>query len=175
MVHDGDVVPRNNCQTKDKKWVTMSCSAQKPFERLMEMIGRPDMNEDPRYNTNDARTQDESRNVVNEIIANWVGKRDLKEVLHQCGKLGITIEPIANMKDIAEDIHYKARLSFIEMEDPATGVPLKIPNLPFRLLATPGKVRSPGLPHGAANEVTLNDLLHYTKDQIQKMMQKKVI
>ena len=169
------VVPRNNYQTRDKKWVTMSCSSQKPFERLMEMIGRPDMNEDPRYNTNGARIQDENRKVVNEVIAHWVGERDLKDVLNQCGKLGITIGPIASMKDIAEDIHYNERQSFIEMEDPATEVPVKMPNQPFRLLGTPGKVRFPGLPLGAANEVILSDLLQYTQDQIQEMIQTKVI
>jgi len=169
------VVPRNNYQTRDKKWVTMSCSSQKPFERLMEMIGRPDMNEDPRYNTNGARIQDENRKVVNEVIAHWVGERDLKDVLSQCGKLGITIGPIASMKDIAEDIHYNERQSFIEMEDPATEVPVKMPNQPFRLLGTPGKVRFPGLPLGAANEVILSDLLQYTQDQIQEMIQTKVI
>ena len=169
------VMPRNNYQTRDEKWVTMSCSSQKPFERLMEMIGRPDMNADPRYNTNSARIQDENRKVVNAVIADWVGKRDLKAVLDQCGKLGITIGPIASMKDIAEDIHYNERQSFIEMEDPATGVPLKMPNQPFRLLGTPGKVRFPGLPLGAANEVILSDLLEYTQDQIQVMIQTKVI
>jgi formyl-CoA transferase len=169
------VMPRNNYQTKDKKWVTMSCSSEKPFERLMIMIGRPDMNADPRYNTNEARIQDENRKVVNEVIAGWVVERNLKAVLSECSKLGITIGPIASMQDIAEDAHYKARQSFIEMEDPATGVNFKMPNLPFRFLSTPGKVRFPGLPHGAANEVILKDLLQYTDDQIQEFIQNKVI
>lgn len=169
------VMPRNNYRTRDQKWVTMSCSAEKPFERLMEMIGRADMNADPRYNTNSARIQDENRKVVNAVIANWVGKRDLQQVLDECGKLGITIGPIATMKDIAEDIHYRERQSFIEMQDPATGITMKMPNLPFRFLATPGRVRFPGLPLGSANEVILNDLLDYTPDQIREMIEKKVI
>ena len=40
---------------------------------------------------------------------------------------------------------------------------------------TPGKVRFPGLPLGAANEVILNDLLEYTPDQIRQMIENKVI
>ncbi len=169
------VMPRNNYQTRDKKWVTMSCSSEKPFERLMEMMGRPDMNADPRYNTNSARIQDQNRNVVNAVIADWVGERDLKQVLDQCGKLGITIGPISTMNDIAEDIHYNERQSFIEMEDPATGVTIKMPNQPFRFLGTPGKVRFPGLPLGSANEVIMNDLLGYTRDQIREMTKNRVI
>lgn len=169
------VMPRNNYQTRDEKWVTMSCSSEKPFERLMEMIGRPDMNDDPRYNTNSARIQDENRKVVNTVIADWVGQRDLKQVLDQCSKLGITIGPIATMKDIAEDIHYNERQSFIEIEDPATGVTIKMPNQPFRFLGTPGRIRFPGLPLGSANEVILNDLLDYSQDQIQEMIETRVI
>lgn len=169
------VVPRNNYRTKDNRWVTMSCSAQKPFERLMEMIGRPDMNSDPRYANNDSRTHDENRKAVNEVIGKWVGKRDLDQVLDQCNNLGITIGPIVSMKDIAEDEHYLKRETFINLEDPATKANLKIPNLSFRLSETPGKIRFAGLPQGAANEVILKDLLHYTDDQIKEITQTKEI
>jgi len=169
------VVPRNNYRTRDNKWVTMSCSAQKPFERLMAMIGRQDMNEDPRYNDNDSRIRDENRQVINAVIANWVRERDLDQVLEQCSRLGITIGPIANMKDIAQNAHYKKRQSFIEIEDPTTQVNLKMPNLAFRLLGTPGKIRFPGLPQGSANEVILKDLLEYSDEQIQQMIRNEVI
>jgi formyl-CoA transferase len=47
------VVPRNNYKTKDDRWVTLSCAAQKPFERLMQCIGQPGMNADPRFKTNE--------------------------------------------------------------------------------------------------------------------------
>ena len=61
------------------------------------------------------------------------------------------------------------------MEDPATGITIKMPNQPFRFLGTPGKVRFPGLPLGSANEVIMNDLLGYTRDQIREMTENKVI
>lgn len=163
------VVPRNNYQTRDQKWVTMSCSSQKPFERLMEMIGCPEMNEDPRYANNDSRIQDENRKTINEVIANWVKQRDLSQVLDECKKLGITIGPIATMIDISKDDHYIKRESFIELEDPATKLTLKIPNLAFRLKDTPGKIRFPGLPQGSANEVIFKDLLGCTENQIQEI------
>lgn len=161
------VVPRNNYQTKDAKWVTMSCSSEKSFERLMGMIGRTDMLSDPRYAKNDSRIRDENRKVVNEIVANWVCERDLDQVLKQCSELGITIGPIYSMKDIAQDEHYIKRKSFMDVEDPATGVNLKIPNLSFQLMNTPGKIKFTGLPHGVANEVILKDVLGYTDDQIK--------
>lgn len=163
------VMPRNNYQTRDEKWVTLSCSAQKPFERLMEMIGHPEMNIDPAYATNEARTRPENRGAVNRVIAEWIGDQDLTQVLTRCQEQGITIGPIASMAEIESDPHYQARESFIEVLDPAAGVTLKLPNVPFRLMKEPGRVRFPGLPLGSANEVILKDLLGYSDERIREL------
>jgi crotonobetainyl-CoA:carnitine CoA-transferase CaiB-like acyl-CoA transferase len=50
--------------------------------------------------------------------------------------------------------------------DPASGKDTPLPETPIRLSATPGKVRFPGLPMGAANEVILGDLLGYSSEEI---------
>jgi len=57
----------------------------------------------------------------------------------------------------------------VELEDPLTGQLLKIPNVPFRLLGTPGRIRFPGLPLGSANDVIYRDVLGYSKEELQKM------
>ena len=161
--------PRNNYATRDGHWVTMSCSAQRPFERLMECVGHPQMSSDPRFSTNDARIKDPNRRILNQVISEWVGGRDLHEVLDTCEQLGITIGPIASMEDIADDAHYQARQSVLDIADPATGTPLRVPNVPFRMDGTPGSIRFPGLPMGSANEVIYRDLLGYSEVAIREM------
>jgi crotonobetainyl-CoA:carnitine CoA-transferase CaiB-like acyl-CoA transferase len=163
------VVPRNNYRTRDGRWVTMSCAAQKPFERLMKCVGHPEMNADPRFKINEERIKDPNRRIINRVVSEWVGSRDLQEVIETCEQLGITIGPIASMKDIGQDPHYQERQSVLDIEDPATGTPLKIPNVPFRLHATPGRIRFPGLPLGSANEVIYRDLLGYSEEEIRQM------
>lgn len=169
------IAPRNSYKTKDDQWVAMSCSAQKPFERLMECVGRPEFIEDPRFLSNDIRTKPENRQVLNEVIAEWIGRHDMNQVLEICDRLGITIGPITNMRDIDQNEHYNERESLIELEDPATGISLKMPNVSFRMLGTPGKVRFPGLPHGSANNVVLEDLLGYTVQDIETLKTEKAI
>jgi formyl-CoA transferase len=169
------IAPRNSYQTKDNQWVAMSCSAQKPFERLMECVGRPEFIEDPRFLSNDIRTKPENRRVLNEVIAAWIGKQDMEEVLEICDRLGITIGPITNMQDIDRNEHYNDRGSFIEIDDPVTGIPLKIPNLPFRMLGTPGKIRFTGLPHGSANRVILEDRLGFSAEEIETLKAENAI
>jgi crotonobetainyl-CoA:carnitine CoA-transferase CaiB-like acyl-CoA transferase len=163
------VAPRNNFKTKDGKWVTLTASVQKPFERLMKAVGHPEMIAEPRFKTNRERVEEENRRVLNEVIAEWVASKDLEDVLEICADLDVAVGPINSMEDIAKDPHYKARESWIEIEDPVTGIPIRMPNVPFRILGAQGKIRFPGLPQGVANEVIYEDLLGYPPEQIRKL------
>ena len=87
---------------------------------------------------------------------------------------GITAGPIMSMKEIDEDPHYEARGSIIRVTDPASGVELKMPDVPFRMgdnseANKKSKLRFPGLPMGSANEVVYRDLLGYNQEQIDQL------
>ena len=75
------------------------------------------------------------------------------------------------MKGIDEDPHYQERRTLINIEDPLTGIMLKMPEIGYRMLGTPGKIRFAGLPHGSANEVILQDLLGYQPEDIERFKQ----
>ncbi len=158
--------PRNNYKTRDGKWIAMSCSSQKPWEALARVMGRGELIDDPRFLTNGDRIKPENRAELNEIIQEWYLTMTNEEALAICRREGITAGPIPSMEDIARDGHYRERKTLIEMEDPATGIMLKIPDVAFRMMGRPGKIRFPGLPHGSANEVVYRDLLGYSEAQI---------
>jgi crotonobetainyl-CoA:carnitine CoA-transferase CaiB-like acyl-CoA transferase len=158
--------PRNSYGTRDDKWVVLSASSQAPFERLMDLVGRPDLKTAPGFRNNQERIQPKSRSVLNSLIGTWIEERTLAEVLEACEKAGVTIGPVYSMEEIVRDPQYIARGSFVPLFDPASGKTIPFPSIPIRLSATPGAVRFPGLPMGAANEVVLQDLLGYTTDDI---------
>jgi crotonobetainyl-CoA:carnitine CoA-transferase CaiB-like acyl-CoA transferase len=158
--------PRNSYQTKDGKWVVLSASSQATFERLMDLVGRPDLKQEPGFRNNQERIQMASRQLLNHVIGGWIKGRPLQTVLEECEKAGVTIGPIYNMEDIAKDPNIKARGSIIPLFDPATETDIPFPEIPIRLSGTPGKIRFPGLPMGAANEVILRDLLGYSPEEI---------
>jgi crotonobetainyl-CoA:carnitine CoA-transferase CaiB-like acyl-CoA transferase len=158
--------PRNSYQTKEGKWVALSASSQVTFERLMDLVGRPEMKQAVGFRDNRERIQEASRKVLNRIIGDWIKKRPLQEVLEECEKAGVTIGPVFGMEDIPRDPHIKARGSITSVFDPASKKNILLPEAPIRFSATPGKVRFPGLPLGAANEVILADLLGYSQKEI---------
>ena len=169
------VCPRNSYQTMDGKWVVLSASSQAPFERLMDLVGHPQLKETPGYRNNQERLHPESRTTLNRIIASWVKGRPLADVLEACERAGVTIGPVYDMQDIANDPHVQARETLIPVLDPTSGRSLPLPQPAIRMTATPGRVHFPGLPMGAANEAVLGDLLGYTQEQITGLKSSGVI
>lgn len=167
--------PRNNYQTKDGRWLALSATAQIPFERLMDAVGKPDYKTDPRFKTNEARITKENRAELNRVISEWFSKMTLKEALESCERQEITTGLIADMRDVAKDPHVQERKTLIDLEDPATGKTIRIPDVPMRLLNSPGKIRFPGLSTGAANEVVYQDLLGYEPERINELKSKQII
>ena len=167
--------PRNSFQTKEGKWVALSASSQAPFERMMDLMDHAELKTTPGFRNNQERIQNESRKVLNRIIGDWIQARTLKEVLEECEKAGVTIGPVNTMEDIANDPHVRERGSLASVYDPASGKTLSFPGAPVRFLQTPGQVRFPGLPMGAANEVVLADLLGYSSAEIKELKAKGAI
>lgn len=167
--------PRNNYQTRDGRWIALSASAQKPFERLMDAIGRPEYKTDPRFLSNKERTKQENREELNRVISEWFSTMTGDEALRTCVEQNITAELVANMKDIDENAHVRERGSLLEIEDPASGDILRMPDVAARLANSPGEITFPGLPVGAANTVVYGDLLGYTEQQIEQLAKNEVI
>jgi crotonobetainyl-CoA:carnitine CoA-transferase CaiB-like acyl-CoA transferase len=152
----------------------MSCSNQKTWERLAEVMEQPQLIRDPRFKTNNDRIQADSRVALNQIIKAWMLGKTNQEALALFRQEGITAGPILSMKEIDEDPHYEARGSIIRVTDPASGVELKMPDVPFRMgdnseTNKKSKLRFPGLPMGSANEVVYRDLLGYNQEQIDQL------
>ena len=160
--------PRSVYKTKDGRFIALSCSAQKPWENLAILMGQEELIQDPRFVTNVDRIQ--NRYVLNDIIQEWHSERTEQEALALFRKEGITAGPILTMEDIDKDEHYHARGSFCVMEDPATGIELNMPNLPFRLLGPEStKIRFPGLPQASANDVVYGELLGYDEAKVDAL------
>lgn len=167
-------MPRNNYRTKDGKWLALSASAQVPFERLMDVIGKPEYKTDPRFNTNQTRTKKENREELNRTIAEWFSRMTAREALEICEARDITAGPIVDMREIAEDPHVRERHTLVDLNDPVTGKVLRVPDVAMRISGTPGQIRFPGLPQESANDAVFGNLLGYSKQQLAEFKEKKV-
>ncbi len=133
--------PRNTYQCKDGSWVAVSTSAQSIAERVMRLVGRPELIDEPWFAA--GRTRAEHADELDEAVGSWIAARGRDEVVAAFEEAQAAVAPIYTAADIMADPQYAALGSVLRIEDPELG-PLKMPNIPFRLSDTPGEIRTTG-------------------------------
>ncbi|PZH00628.1 acyl-CoA transferase [Streptomyces sp. NTH33] len=147
--------PRNTYRTSDGTWVAVSTSAQSVAERVMRLVGRPELIEEPWFATGAERAA--HSDVLDEAVGGWIARHTRTEVLAAFEKAQAAIAPIQDVRDVMADPQYQALGTFTTLYDPELGR-LRMQNVLFRLSATPGAVRWAGRPHGADTDAVLTEL-----------------
>lgn len=164
--------PRNVYQTGDGRYVAISASTQPTAMRVFDAIGRSDLKDDPRFETNEQRM--ENVDELDAIIGEWMAEHSREEVLDVFEETGATIAPIYNVEDIVEDEHYRARDATVRVEDEDLGSGL-VQNVFPKFSETPGEVTHLGPRLGEHNEWVYGSLLGYDDDLLADLREKEVI
>ncbi|MGM0348848.1 CaiB/BaiF CoA transferase family protein [Streptomyces sp. Adlamb9] len=147
--------PRNTYRTADGTWVAVSTSAQSVAERVMRLVGRPELIEEPWFATGAERAA--HAEVLDSAVGSWIADRTRTEVLAAFEKAEAAVAPVQDVRDVFEDPQYQALNTVTTVPDPELG-PLRLQNVLFRLSATPGAIRWAGRPHGADTDAVLTEL-----------------
>ncbi|MER5480624.1 CoA transferase [Streptomyces sp. NPDC002734] len=146
--------PRNTYRTADGTWVAVSTSAQSVAERVMRLVGRPELVDEPWFATGAGRAA--HCDVLDEAVGAWIARRGRSEVLDAFEKAEAAVAPVQDVRDVMEDPQYRALGTITTVDDPELGQ-LRMQNVLFRLSATPGAIRWAGRPHGADTEAVLTE------------------
>ncbi|MGW3093778.1 CaiB/BaiF CoA transferase family protein [Streptomyces sp. NPDC001102] len=147
--------PRNAYRTADGTWVAVSTSAQSIAERLMTLVGRPDLIDEPWFATGAGRAA--HADVLDQAVGAWIAARTRTEVLAAFEKAEAAVAPIQDVRDVLTDPQYQALDTVTTLDDPDLG-PLRMQNVIFRLSDTPGAIRWAGRAHGADTTEVLTEL-----------------
>jgi crotonobetainyl-CoA:carnitine CoA-transferase CaiB-like acyl-CoA transferase len=146
--------PRNVYQCADGKYLALSGSTPAVARRIFEIIGRPDMNEDPRFATNSDRVR--HRALVDDAVGSWFASRNSVEALQTMRASGATVGPIFNIADAMADPHFEEREIIVDVEDAELGT-LPMHNIVPRLSSTPGVWRLPAPALGEHTDEVLRE------------------
>lgn len=147
--------PRNTYQTADGRWVAISTSAQAIAERVMRLVGRPELIDEPWFATGVGRAA--HADVLDEAVGSWIAARDAKTVTDEFEKAQAAIGPVYDIADVFADPQFIARDSVTTAHDPTLG-PVRMPGPLYRLSQTPGSIRWTGRPRGADTDDVLAGL-----------------
>jgi formyl-CoA transferase len=131
------IAPTNAYQCADGKYALIAGNGDGIFRRLMEVIGRTDLRDDPELAQNDGRVKQVER--LDAAIGTWARERTLDDVLDQLNEAKIPAGKIYDIADIAADPHYRARGMILDAQLP-DGTPVQVPGVVPKLSATPGEV-----------------------------------
>jgi crotonobetainyl-CoA:carnitine CoA-transferase CaiB-like acyl-CoA transferase len=147
--------PRNVYRTVDDRWVAVSSSATSIAERVMRLVGRGDLVDEPWFATGSGRVAHVEE--IDAAVAAWIGERTRDEVLAAFEAAEAAAAPIYDAGDILADPHFEARGTIASVDDPDAGT-LRLPSVLARLSETPGEIRWSGRKHGADTAEVLGEI-----------------
>jgi formyl-CoA transferase len=147
--------PRDVYRTRDGKYVALSTGTQAMAERLFAAIGRPELNQDPRFRTNAARLA--NREAIEAVVGAFIAERSQAEALAFFEAAEVTVGQVCDEADLAAHPYVAARELLVEVPDAQAGS-LPMHNIVPRLSATPGALRRPAPTLGEHNEELLRAL-----------------
>jgi crotonobetainyl-CoA:carnitine CoA-transferase CaiB-like acyl-CoA transferase len=149
------IAPSNTYPTRDGAYVVIAGNSNPIFKRLMNVIGRPDLAEDPAFAQNDGRAAQSA--LLDAAIAGWTSANSIENVLAALEETGVPAGRIYSAADIVADPHYQARGMILDAELPG-GTQVKMPGIVPKLSDTPGEVRWQGPALGEHTSAVLAEL-----------------
>jgi crotonobetainyl-CoA:carnitine CoA-transferase CaiB-like acyl-CoA transferase len=155
--------PRNTYRTLDNRWLAVSTSAQSIAERVMRLVGHPEVIDEPWFATGHGRAQ--HADLLDAYVGGWIGQRNMDDVLDAFQEAEAAVAPIYDIADIFADPQYTALDTITTVDDPDFG-PLRMQNVLFRLSENPGSIRFTGRSHGADTDEVLRDVVGLSDAEI---------
>lgn len=134
------ITPSNSYPCNDGTYVLIAGNGDSIYKRLMSLIGRDDLGNDPRLAQNDGRS--EHAELIDGAIAEWTAQRGRTEVIEALKAARVPAGYPYTAADIVQDPHYLAR-QMIEQVQTSTG-PLRVPGVLPKLSRTPGRIGNGG-------------------------------
>jgi crotonobetainyl-CoA:carnitine CoA-transferase CaiB-like acyl-CoA transferase len=135
------IAPTNAYLCRDGKYVLIGGNGDGIFKRLMHVMERDDIGNDPRFAHNDGRAKEAA--FLDATIEEWTKQHDLKTVLDKLNAAGVPVGFPYTAADIVADPHYEAREMIQTIKLPS-GKTLKVPAVLPKLSETPGQIGGVG-------------------------------
>ncbi|GAA4341326.1 CaiB/BaiF CoA-transferase family protein [Pigmentiphaga soli] len=142
------------------------------YRRLVELGGRPELADDPRFATNPARVRHRAQLVP--LLAEMIRRRSKREWIELLEAGGVPCGPINGLDEVFADPQVQARGMLFEMPHPSAGR-VRLVGSPLKMSATPPRYERPPPLLGEHTEGILSGLLGYRQDAIDALRDKGII
>lgn len=166
------IAPSNAYPAADGKEVIIGANQDTVFARLCEVMGAPELAQDPRYADHQARGQ--NQDALDARVAEWTRTVKAQDIVDRLGEAGVPVGLAYTAKDMLDDPHFKAREAVVRVPDPDRGS-LAMQNVFPRLSDSPGKIRGLGPSLAADTESVMSEILDYDDAQIVTLRDQGIV
>ncbi len=158
-------------------YVSMLAGRSRQWKAFLELIGGGKIPawyaNDPRF-TNRFEMGWKYADEMDSLLAPWLMAHTKEEIFALCQERGIPFTPVYNMEEVLHHYHLKARDYFVEIKRPEAGS-LRYPGAPYKLSKTPWRIRRPAPRLGEHNEEIYSHYLDFTKEELVRLRQNRII
>jgi len=149
------ITPSNAYRTHDGDYVLIAGNGDSIFKRLMKVVDRQDLADNPAMAHNDGRSRHAKE--IDAAIEAWTQTQARDDILNVLEEARVPAGYPYTAADIAADPHYLAR-EMLQTTTRPDGGDLKVPGVLPKLSATPGRLGQGGPRLGAHTDEVLDEL-----------------
>lgn len=164
--------PYNAYETEDG-YVALLCTSDRHWEKLTEAIGREELQDDPRLESNVKRL--EHIEEVDEIIAEWTQDRTREAVEETLTDAGVPCGAVQTVDEVINDPHLESRGMVQEIDHPGFGGSIRVPGTPVRLSESDDPDVTPSPRKGEDNDEVYGERLGLSEAELQELEEDGVI
>ena len=155
--------PAQTFRAADGVWLHMVAGNDAHFPRLTRIMKRPDLLEDPRFATLEARM----RNIpaIEAVVGEWIAGLPADEVVTLLRQAELPAARIATLPDLLANPYMREARQIVETQHPKAGT-VTTHGLTVRLSDTPGEIRHPAPMLGQHTDEVLGEWLGMTPSDV---------
>jgi formyl-CoA transferase len=153
----------------DNDWVMVytSRAGNWHWQRLLKVMGRDDLAEDPRFASPAMRVKNAA--AVDALVAEWCGRHTKVEAMEKLQNAGVPAGAVLDTQELAADPHLRKRGMFAPVQHPKRGE-IWMPGWPVKMSASDVKVKCAPL-LGQDTEKVLAEWAGMSADEINDYVQ----
>jgi len=164
--------PRNTYRTADGHWAAISTSADSIAERVMKLVGHPEVLEESWFATGRQRAQ--HADLLDGYVGDWISQRTWAQVARAFEEVGAAVAPIYKPSELLQDPQVQAMQLITTVDDADLG-PIQMQNVMWRMGRTPGRIRTTGRALGADSDEILEGEVGLTPHEVAELRRRGVV
>ncbi|MFP6707536.1 MAG: CoA transferase [Alphaproteobacteria bacterium] len=153
-------------------WIALICVSEAQWQRLADLIGHPELKDDPDYASGPLRHGHEAE--INTMIGEWTARHGKDEAYRAIRNNRIPVAPVREVGEVMSDPHMHERGMLHNMSHPYIG-DIVLPSSPIRLSEFPPETLEFFHEPGDDNAAVLGDWLGLGAEEITALADEKVI